>query len=495
MPERRKHSKDKKDSRPIVMDDFIYNDPDESVPVNSASSDTPEEALRKLQDDRVTEASGHESSPESIESAAENYLGRKDASAQPWVSSSGIILDGKKRQPVDTMGRRPRKEHRGLRALALTVVTIVLILFIAAYIFHRIDSNIPFLDKPEILISRVVSPVQSFFSRVTDTTVGFIRSWRMRDDLEERYMAEVARNEQLTYKKMLADELKGELGRYTVLSDEVRNIENLNSISCKITGRSDTNYFSTFTIDKGAADGILRWMPVTFENSLVGYIDSVDEYRSVVRTIVDSNVSIGVVIQSNSRDQGTLKGTIGIDGSPMCRVYLVEKSELPRPGDQVVTSGVGMDFLDGIPIGEITESTRGSKDNRDYIVVKPNVDFSTLDHVVVLRYKTAGLEDSTFSRTDEDVPADHEPAADDSFTDDEQTDEYDLSDGFYSDDLEMMDYNDYSEDIGFSEGDGSSGEWEDTGDVTVVDVTEESENSGSAGAEGGDTDAVSEEAW
>ena len=321
---------------------------------------------------------------ESIESAAENYLGRKDASAQPWVSSSGIILDGKKRQPVDTMGRRPRKEHRGLRALALTVVTIVLILFIAAYIFHRIDSNIPFLDKPEILISRVVSPVQSFFSRVTDTTVGFIRSWRMRDDLEERYMAEVARNEQLTYKKMLADELKGELGRYTVLSDEVRNIENLNSISCKITGRSDTNYFSTFTIDKGAADGILRWMPVTFENSLVGYIDSVDEYRSVVRTIVDSNVSIGVVIQSNSRDQGTLKGTIGIDGSPMCRVYLVEKSELPRPGDQVVTSSISNKYLPGISIGYISQIEKDANNLTKSGYITPAVDFKRLSTVLVI---------------------------------------------------------------------------------------------------------------
>ncbi len=494
MPERRRHVKEKKVSRPIVVDDFIYNDPVESVPVDSASSDTPEEALRKFQDGRAAEPSGQESSAESSESAAENYLGRKDASAQPWVSSSGIILDGNKRQPVDTMGHRPRREHRGLRALALTVVTVVLILFIAAYIFHRIDSSIPYLDKPEILISRVVSPVQSFFSRVTDTAVGFIRSWQMRDDLEERYMAEVARNEQLTYKKMLTDELKDELGRYTVLSDEVKNIENLNSISCKITGRSDTNYFSTFTIDKGAADGILREMPVTFENSLVGYIDSVDEYRSVVRTIIDSNVSIGVVIQSNSRDQGTLNGTIGIDGSPMCRVYLVEKSELPRPGDQVVTSGVGMDFLDGIPIGEITESTRGSKDNRDYIVVRPNVDFSALYHVDVLRYKTAGLEGSTFSRADDDLAGNNEPAADESFTDDDQTDEYDLSDEFNTDDLEMMDYNEYSEDIGFFEGSGFSGELEYTGDVTVMDVTEETESSGRAGAEGGGTDAGSEEA-
>ena len=183
MPELKRRGKEKKDSRPIVVDDFIYNDPEENVPVDYVSSDTPDEAVRKLQDSRNDASSVSAGITDSAESAAEEYLGRKDASAQPWVSSSGVILDGKKRQPVDTRGHRPRKEHRGLRAFALTVVTVVLILFIAAYIFHRIDENIPFLDKPEILISRLVSPVQSFFSRVTDTAVGYIRSWQTGDDL------------------------------------------------------------------------------------------------------------------------------------------------------------------------------------------------------------------------------------------------------------------------------------------------------------------------
>ena len=495
MPERRR-GKEKKDNRPIVVDDFIYNDPEENASLDSISSDTPDEAVRKLQSSRNDESAGSAGIHDPDESAAEEYLGRKDASAQPWVSSSGVILDGKKRQPVDTRGHRPRKEHRGLRAFALTVVTIVLILFIAAYIFHRIDEHVPFLDKPEILISRLVSPVQSFFSRITDTAVGYIRSWQAGDELADRYADAVALNEQLTYKKMLSDELKSELGRYTVLSDEVRNIENLNPITCKITGRSDTNYFSTFTIDKGSADGILREMPVTYGLSLVGYIESVDRYRSVVRSIIDSNVSIGVVIQSNSRDQGTLNGTVGIDGAPMCRVHLVEKSELPRPGDQVVTSGVGMDFLDGIPIGEITESTRGSKDNRDYIVVKPNVDFSTLDHVVVLRYKSAEITGNPFSpESTSDMEYSGETSGDESGYDDEPTDEYDLSEGFGSDDIEMMDYNDYSDNPEPENNDGDNGNTDSSDDITYMEITDDYEPSDEAGQEGGDADADYEEAW
>ena len=465
-----------KDKRPIVVDDFIYNDPDESASSAASSSETPDEALRRLQDSRNPDsaASAGESAPAGTfgeDSSAGDMLGRKDASAQPWVSSSGIILDGQNRKPVDTKGRRPRREHRGLRGFALTAVTVVLVLFIGAYIFHRIDPDLPLLGQPEVLVSRIVSPVQSVFSRVTDSAVAFIRSWWMRDDLEDRYAEAVAENEQLTYKKTLADELKKDLGKHLDFLDEIRDIENLNPLTCKITGRSDTDYFYTFTIDKGSADGILEKMPVISGGSLVGYIDSVDRYRSVVRTVIDSNISIGVVIQSNTRDQGTLNGTIGMDGTPMCRVYLVEKSELPRPGDQVITSGVGMDFMDGIPIGIITESTRGSKDNTDFIVVKPNVDFSTLEHVTVLRYKTAGEEGQsvTYSDGSDSSAEDEKPADNDEAMDDEPTDEYDLSDdSFDSDDIEMMDYSEYTGD--FEEYTGDDEEY--TGEYDITDAVD-----------------------
>ena len=34
VPELKRRGKEKKDSRPIVVDDFIYNDPEENVPVD-----------------------------------------------------------------------------------------------------------------------------------------------------------------------------------------------------------------------------------------------------------------------------------------------------------------------------------------------------------------------------------------------------------------------------------------------------------------------------
>ena len=157
-------------------------------------------------------------------------------------------------------------------------------------------------------------------------------------------------------------------------------------IICRIFGRSDNNYFSTFTINKGLKDGVDEYMAVTISGALVGYTENVKEHSATVRTIIDSEASIAGLIQS-SRDQGTVRGTLGIDGTPLCRMYYLPEDNLPRPGDIVVTSGVGLSFPKGIPIGVVRESTRGMDANKQYIVLEPNVDFQHLEYVIVLQYK------------------------------------------------------------------------------------------------------------
>ena len=52
-----------------------------------------------------------------------------------------------------------------------------------------------------------------------------------------------------------------------------------------------------------------------------------------------------------------------------------------------MTSGVGVPFPKGIPIGEIEESTRGMDANKKYIVLKPLVDFEHLEYLIVWIYK------------------------------------------------------------------------------------------------------------
>jgi hypothetical protein len=68
-------------------------------------------------------------------------------------------------------------------------------------------------------------------------------------------------------------------------------------------------------------------------------------------------------------------------------MYYLPEEHLPRPGDTVVTSGVGMSFPKGIPIGTVRESTRGMESNKSYVVIEPIADFEHIEYVIVLRYR------------------------------------------------------------------------------------------------------------
>ena len=49
---------------------------------------------------------------------------------------------------------------------------------------------------------------------------------------------------------------------------------------------------------------------------MVGYTYNVSETKASVRTIIDSQASIAALI-SSTRDQGTVRGTLGVDGTAM----------------------------------------------------------------------------------------------------------------------------------------------------------------------------------
>ena len=67
-------------------------------------------------------------------------------------------------------------------------------------------------------------------------------------------------------------------------------------------------------------------------------------------------------------------------------MYYLSADSVPRPGDRVITSGVGVSFPKGLLIGYVRESTRAIEDNKHYIVVEPAADFEHIENVLVLRY-------------------------------------------------------------------------------------------------------------
>ena len=371
----RRGQRSERDSRPVATDDFIYEQTEEdSVTV---SSDTPEEAVRKL---RVR----NDKDPDSSVPEDENTYPDENRPVpnKRKVYSSGVILDDN----LEPVGKVRYRSHPVLRRIILVIITLVLLVTAGAYILHRIVPGAAVLGAPENAVSSIMTPIQTFFAGITESIAGYFRSMKLRSNIETEYNALRAENEQLVYKAMLADELQQTLLQYEDLSDEIRANQEMKPVVATVVGRSDANYFSTLTINKGKDDGVEDYMAVTISGALVGYTENTKKNEATVRTIIDSNASIAAIIQS-SRDQGTVRGTLGIDGTPMCRMYYLPDDNLPRPGDLVVTSGVGMSFPKGIPIGEIRESTRGMDANKQYIVIEPKVDFQHLEYVIVLRYK------------------------------------------------------------------------------------------------------------
>ena len=274
---------------------------------------------------------------------------------------------------------------RGLKRVVIVLIVLVLMALAGLHLLYLITGN-ELTAIPENQVANAITPIQSGFSSVVDWVVDYLYKLKLRSRIELEYNNLKQENEQLVYEAMLVEELQQKLSVYENLYDEISVNESMNPLVATVIGRESGNYFSVFTINKGLNDGVQDYMAVTMDGALVGYTYNVTDNKATVRTIIDSEASIAGLV-SSSRDQGTIRGTLGVDGTALCRMYYLPEDTLPRPGDLVVTSGVGMSFPKGIPIGNVRESTRGMESNKQFVVVEPQADFQHIEYVIVLRYQ------------------------------------------------------------------------------------------------------------
>ena len=294
---------------------------------------------------------------------------------------------------------------RTLKPILLWAVVIVLLGLAGLHMLTFMDIGVTLKNlalAPENAVSSAVAPVQTGFSGIVDWVVDYLYQLKLRSRIELEYNNIKQENEQLIYDAMLVEELQHKLSVYENLYDEISANESMNPLVATVIGRDSGNYFSVFTINKGSNDGVQDYMAVTMDGALVGYTYNVSPTKSTVRTIIDSEASIAGLI-SSSRDQGTIRGTLGVDGTALCRMYYLPEDNLPRPGDLVVTSGVGMSFPKGIPIGTVKESTRGMESNKQFVVVSPQADFQHIEYVIVLRYQPDALDVEERSSSNDSV--------------------------------------------------------------------------------------------
>lgn len=284
-----------------------------------------------------------------------------------------------------------QRQPRHLSQIVAAAIILVLLVIIFSMIASQFFPNLAFLDVPRRMVTQVITPVQKTFAGATDVVVDYLRKLKYRSTLEEEYQKLQEKVDDLTDKAMRVEALEYQLAQAADLNDEILRNPKMDGIKANVIGRDTSNYTFTLTIDAGANQGIENNMAVAVPGALIGYTYDVKPSSASVKGIIDANCSIAALIES-SRDQGTVQGTLSINGKNECRMYYLSYSTLPRPGDRVVTSGVGMEFPKGIPIGIVRESTRGLEDSKQYIVVDPIADFDHIEYVIVYRYRPLKAE-------------------------------------------------------------------------------------------------------
>lgn len=150
-------------------------------------------------------------------------------------------------------------------------------------------------------------------------------------------------------------------------------------VVARVISQESTNFLEYIEVDLGTQQGIEVGMAVLTEQGLVGRISEVNDVTAKVLLITDPSSGVNAILQS-SRLNGVVQGLTGgdllMDFIPQGPVFSV--------GEVVLTSGIGLRFPRGIPIGQVIERRQRDIDILQQAVVRPTVDFSRLETVAIV---------------------------------------------------------------------------------------------------------------
>jgi len=160
---------------------------------------------------------------------------------------------------------------------------------------------------------------------------------------------------------------------------ELRERANLDTVAAEVIAGAASPDFRTVTIDKGSSDSLETDMAVISPAGVVGRIILPSRRASKVQLLIDRNAAAGALIE-RTRVQGVVVGM----GDGLLHMQYVPGSADVKTGDLVVTSGIDGIFPKGFVIGTVDHADRGAGAYHE-IVVRPAVDFSRLEEVLIVR--------------------------------------------------------------------------------------------------------------
>jgi rod shape-determining protein MreC len=234
-------------------------------------------------------------------------------------------------------------------------------------------------------VTAIAQPIGNFFTGLANLPSLAEENERLRDELADAQAQLVrAESRDIAYRSL-----------YQIL--ELTQTLDPDGVPAVVVANGVSNFDWTVTIDHGSDDGIEVGMPVVTGSSqgarLVGSVASVTGGESVVQLIIDPDHHVAGVI-GDSREIGLVSG----QGYADMTMDYVERVDRTVGGDEAVPVATTSYEIGGqvgryppnLLIGTVSSSLQEINAGQVTLQVRPAVDFSSLEFVLVLKSPSGG---------------------------------------------------------------------------------------------------------
>jgi rod shape-determining protein MreC len=186
-----------------------------------------------------------------------------------------------------------------------------------------------------------------------------------------------------------------ELDNYRALLELDDKYADYEKVAASVIAMDGTNWFSTFTIDKGSKQGLAKGMNVISGSGLVGIITDVGPNYAKVRSIIDDSSNVSSMVLT-TKDNFNVSGSLQSMNSDKLLPFteLRDEDDEVKVGDPVVTSYVSDQYQEGLLIGYIYSVEDNPNNLTKSGTITPVVDFLHLQEVLVITdIKNTGEDD------------------------------------------------------------------------------------------------------
>jgi rod shape-determining protein MreC len=269
----------------------------------------------------------------------------------------------------------------GISARARVAITSFSLLCVSLFLTAYSSKHPALVSFGSVLISEIVTPFQSFSEFVSQSG----------SSIWERYLYLVGVSEENEDLRVRLRKVEGELAllsEFRTENERLRSMLNfvseteLQGVVGRVIGSDPSGWVKGVMIDKGSSSGVAVGMAAVVARGVVGQVVATSLSSSRILLIADHASGVDAIVQG-SRVRGVVEGS----GSQLCELRYVTRDYQVKTGELVLSSGMDGVYPKGLMIGTVSAVQAGGATLFQTVEVKPAVDFSRLEEVLIVTSK------------------------------------------------------------------------------------------------------------